>query len=1627
MNTCENQASMLFDGVIYVTFVRNFYDEEFRIANMHRHINRICDILYIIFLHYLLLNEDAGIFWINGRIKMSEIQQQQQDKVISLFRFIEELNKQRQKIILKANAYPWFCEISSVPQDFENIHIFYRDTVEEEVEENSSTALLSVHKPDFYPCPQPLLSFESWLEDGWQDYHQEIFVKKFIGEDPKMNSMENPKMNSMEESDVDSVSEDLWINEDKESFNHSDVEYFEDDATRVEEFHIWQKQRFLWSEKEKLHEKTRNFFTDLYKKSIDLERDSETMELVVANGFIRDRQNKEIDHPVITRRVKIRFEASENTIYIEDTDLGSEFYTQIFQSMQEISLSSIGQLNEDLSYHDYHPLDRNSLPEFLKVFVHQISADSIFSDQGIPENWDNGARILLYLNPCFILRNRIDGTVKAIESIVENVEQTGFVPSPIVDIVQGGKIDVPQDNKEPSIEQQLAAVGGESVDILLSKEANREQLEIARRIESYNAVLVQGPPGTGKTHTIANLMGHLLAHGKSVLVTSQTTKALSVLKEKVVDGLQSLCVSVLDDSNVDMEKSVDGITAYMSQYTSFELKKEMEELGQERNHIIQELAEVRKKLFAMIYRECNCIVWNGESISPSAAAAYVQENEEKLGYIPGKVRMYAPLPLTFSELTELYRSNGMISDSEENELEHDLPDSKSLLSPMDFEIYYGKLLSVKNEIEKTATQNQWEIQNFPDEKKICVKSSLFDITVDYPNIEFVRELSDYINSFSKLEEWMQYCVVDGKNDMYRSRWILLTNQLKNTCEFSEKLALSQFGKKVEMTSQTLELKQAVSELKDKFAQKGKVGKLDLLFNKQLESALNNVTINGQKLQNVQDCNLVLEVMELKEMREQCLIYWNELMAKHGVMTFEKLDEHEPERIAKNYIPSILSYLDWYQNDYTRLVFLVEQTGLSFDAIFEQNLLDSEVEKTRKLLYTVAHTLPVFCKIFLNIQEYVEIDAKIEESQRVLQSGKRSNSDICKQMLQAMQSGDVNTYRESYGKLEHLYEKYDMIHKREEFLERLSPFASQWADAIRKRVGIHGNPIVPEDVEDAWRWKQYYEILDDITKDPFRELQEKSLLLSKEYRNITAKYAEKCAWYQLLKRTESDLDMNQALIGWKQTVKKIGKGTGKNAPMYRAQARKLMVKCQQAVPAWIMPINKALESLDPRKNSFDVVIIDEASQSDISSLAILYMGKKLVIVGDDKQVSPMAIGMEADKMNVLKEMYLGDKIPNAHLYDAKTSIYDIAATTFQPLMLREHFRCVPDIINFSNWLSYDFKIKPLRDVGNSKLLPAVVNYRVSDGWRERKTNPNEAKTIVALMRACMQQPEYANKTFGVISLLGDDQVKMIQAEIYKQIDPKECAKHHILCGNASHFQGDERDVIFLSVVDCANGEGPVSKQGFGVDDAYRKRYNVAVSRAKDQLWVVHSLDSAIDLKPGDIRKMLIDYATNPSSVLIKNEEIEEKADSPFEVEVAKYLTVRGYHLVQQWKVGAYRLDMVAVCGTKKVAIECDGERFHSGEAKIREDMERQTILERLGWRFIRIRGSEYFRNPEDTMQRVIWQLNAMEISPEQKNISADEFQNTDRDMQTMHESELLQRVKVSAYQLMSNQEDNSCEA
>src|SRR5258707_13537523 len=110
-----------------------------------------------------------------------------------------------------------------------------------------------------------------------------------------------------------------------------------------------------------------------------------------------------------------------------------------------------------------------------------------------------------------------------------------------------------------------------------------------------------------------------------------------------------------------------------------------------------------------------------------------------------------------------------------------------------------------------------------------------------------------------------------------------------------------------------------------------------------------------------------------------------------------------------------------------------------------------------------------------------------------------------------------------------------------------------------------------------------------------------------------------------------------------------------------------------------------------------------------------------------------------------------------------------------------------------------------------------------------------------------------------------------------------------------------------------------------------------------------------------------------------DEKEKRPQSSFEREVMKYLETTGYRLAPQWKVGSFRIDLVVEGNGKRLAIECDGDRYHPLE-RLQEDMDRQSILERMGWVFTRIRGTEFFREPDRTMKPVIEKLQTLEIFP-----------------------------------------------
>ncbi|MHA1974408.1 MAG: AAA domain-containing protein [Candidatus Hodarchaeales archaeon] len=138
-------------------------------------------------------------------------------------------------------------------------------------------------------------------------------------------------------------------------------------------------------------------------------------------------------------------------------------------------------------------------------------------------------------------------------------------------------------------------------------------------------------------------------------------------------------------------------------------------------------------------------------------------------------------------------------------------------------------------------------------------------------------------------------------------------------------------------------------------------------------------------------------------------------------------------------------------------------------------------------------------------------------------------------------------------------------------------------------------------------------------------------------------------------------------------------------------------------------------------------------------------------------------------------------------------------------MREHFRCMPEIIQFSNRLSFSSEpLIPLRQYGADRLEPCRATH-VSDGYRTGKSpnieNRPEAEAIVEQVVQCLEDSAYDDKSFGVISLLGNAQTTLIAKLLMKEVGADEMENRRLLCGSPYDFQGDERNVIFLSMVDA----------------------------------------------------------------------------------------------------------------------------------------------------------------------------------------------------------------------------------
>jgi very-short-patch-repair endonuclease len=231
--------------------------------------------------------------------------------------------------------------------------------------------------------------------------------------------------------------------------------------------------------------------------------------------------------------------------------------------------------------------------------------------------------------------------------------------------------------------------------------------------------------------------------------------------------------------------------------------------------------------------------------------------------------------------------------------------------------------------------------------------------------------------------------------------------------------------------------------------------------------------------------------------------------------------------------------------------------------------------------------------------------------------------------------------------------------------------------------------------------------------------------------------------------------------------------------------------------------------------------------------------------------------------------------------------------------------------------------------------------------------------------------------GVISLQGEAQAKLIEHKLLETLEPEVIEERRLLCGDAYAFQGDEREIMFLSMV-AAPG---ATRIGALTNDAARQRFNVAASRAQDQLWLFHT--ATLDLlSPACMRHHLLSYVLNPGR--LGTQATGHKFDSQFERDIFDLVVAKGFHVRTQVCVGdptnhRYRIDLVVEGMQGRLAVECDGDEWH-GPNRYEQDMARQRDLERGGWQFVRIRGSEFYGNPERAVAPLWTELDCLGIKP-----------------------------------------------
>ncbi|PAE37598.1 AAA domain-containing protein [Bacillus sp. 7884-1] len=1447
------------------------------------------------------------------------------DRTVRLFHYLKELSLLKAPLILDLQQYENTFWIADIPDEAECLSPINNKAVKD--------TWMEIKKPTFPVFPKPPESISNWL-----DTTNKIDNTKM---EPKLK--ENiPNPNYQEE---DSDEEKYLYLKDHPEITSSFDYYI------TGKWKPWQSEVLRVQRIQDIYEK---LFTT-YQKQKKL---GEQFELIIGIGLLNweTANSNKVHRHLLT--VPCSFEFDSNKAEIRVIPSAEGIRPEIEQDMLELEdrldNKAMEPIKETMSSLHENVWNKELLDSILRSFVQSVSANGHYAEDVKHSIRNSSKDPAVSFSPALILRKRNEkGFQQACNTVIENTSSGSLdIPLGIVRIFS--EIDDYQEGGSSSTNQNINVKDSE---IYFPLEANEEQQRIITNLETRNGVLVQGPPGTGKSHTIANLTSHLLATGKRVLITSQTPRALKVLKDKVPSELQALCVSLLGaDSKFykDLESVVQVISNKRDSWNPDITTKKINDLAADLKTRKERDAFLKQQLRSIRETETyeHYLLDGKYKGTAQTIANNLNKEKTKYNWVTDRIEMDTPLPFTNAEALELVALLGELDKDIQEQIQLALPPSDLLLEANAFKHLIEQEFNIKEQLqqfdENIKVGLDYLIQ-IPAANRLILKNNLLDIRKAILSVESLNE------------NWVDQAKKDLLSSKFRP-WEEFYQQVMNYIDSIKDLA--KMHNLVEISGQgsvsLTQLQSDVTLLKQHLESGNRLG-VPLIRPKIVKDAwyiIKEVRIDGRKCDHLETITMLEEAVRV-----------DSTIKKVEQMISEHLNIQPDAKTARSMkIAQLFDFLE----PFTLLFSLKElidkisenelvKAAVSINTLNPENvgLLISKLDylSRKEQLSEIEHS---FMKLIKTIEGSIDVN---------------SSHPIVPILLQAIKVRNFNSYVSAVAVIAELDKYSRKLVKCETFMQKLKKAMPKLYSQLLHQFDLQKSLERFKQFEEAFLWAKADTWFQDFSKTSTDKLKNELEENNRFMKKMIAELGALKAWYSTLSTmTEGQ---RQHLLAWTTSMRKVGKGTGKHAPIHLRDAQYHMSYCRDAIPAWIMPLYRIFETFEIKPDLFDVVIIDEASQSGPEAVILQYIAKKLIVVGDDKQISPEYVGIKREEIQFLRKQYLYD-FKLADLLDIENSFFDLANVLFGGrITLREHFRCMPEIIQFSNRISYTHTpLIPLREYPPNRLEPIQIRH-IPNGYREgsgqKVMNRPEADALVAEIKACIENPLYKGKSIGVISLQNEGQAQLIEYQLLQNIGPEEMEKRNLICGDAYAFQGDERDIMFLSMV-AAPGETALRALTTEKD---KRRYNVAVSRAKDQLWLFHT-PTVNDLRnKEDMRYQLISYCENPDKEIHSTNR--DKCESDFERSVYDQIAAKGYRIIPQFEVAGYRIDLVVEGEKGRIAVECDGDQWH-GPDRYDYDMNRQRILERCGWRFWRVRGSEYYYNPEKALESLWETLKHYQIEP-----------------------------------------------